>query len=55
MLGNSIRTSLAARRRPGLAIEGGKTMSNQRFESVWDTIEDTPEQAATMKRLPLFE
>jgi hypothetical protein len=26
-------------------------MSNQRFKSVWDAIEDTPEQAATMKRL----
>jgi hypothetical protein len=26
-------------------------MSNQAFESVWDAIEDTPEQAATMKRL----
>jgi predicted XRE-type DNA-binding protein len=33
---------------PGF-IEGARTMSNQRFDSVWDAIEDTPEEAENMK------
>src|ERR1017187_1684919 len=30
-------------------IEGARAMNKQRFTSVWDAIEDTPEQAANMK------
>src|SRR3546814_16896462 len=30
-------------------VEGVRTMSKQRFTSVWDAIEDTPEEAENMK------
>ena len=30
-------------------VEGARAMNKQRFTSVWDAIEDTPEQAANMK------
>lgn len=31
-----------------------RSMSNERFESVWDAIEDTPEAAQNMKLLSLL-
>ena len=30
-------------------VEGARAMKKQRFASVWDAVEDTPEQAANMK------
>ncbi len=33
-----------------MPIEEGDIQSNQRFASVWDAIEDTPQEAENMKR-----
>jgi len=39
----------SARRAAGYQIDGGKIVNKQRFQSVWDAIEDTPQQAASMR------